>query len=221
MEPPHPTFIYLHGFTSSPTSRKARFFADRLADRGVSLIIPDLNEGDFFHLTTARAVRTVLGLVDGAHGPVVIIGSSFGGRVAAHAAYARPERVQGLVLMAPAFHFERLWRARLGTAGIERWQREGELWFDHTALGAQMPLAYEAFEDVLLTDGLPRLPDTLTGVVFHGDRDETVPLEDSRRFVSLHPELAFHILDGDHRLHDRRDEMWTLLEPDLRRWGVP
>jgi pimeloyl-ACP methyl ester carboxylesterase len=217
---PLPTTLYLHGFASSPASRKAVFFAERLAEHGIPLVAPDLNEGDFFHLTTTRAIRSALALVDASTGPVLLLGSSFGGRVAVHVACARPDRVRGIVLMAPAFHFERLWYTRLGPLGIERWQREGELRFDHLALGVEMPLGYGSFQDARLTDGLPRLRPDLPGLLFHGVRDEAVPLEDSHRFAELHPAVTLHALDSDHRLHDQCDHMWSVIRPALTSWRL-
>ena len=44
--------VYLHGFASGPSSRKARFFAERFAELGIGLEIPDLAQGDFARLTT-------------------------------------------------------------------------------------------------------------------------------------------------------------------------
>jgi len=46
-----PRFVYLHGFASSPSSRKARFFAERFRELGIGLEVPDLAEGDFRNLT--------------------------------------------------------------------------------------------------------------------------------------------------------------------------
>ncbi|MGD0498707.1 MAG: YqiA/YcfP family alpha/beta fold hydrolase [Bryobacteraceae bacterium] len=44
--------VYLHGFASGPSSRKARYFRERLEAAGASVGVPDLAEGGFDRLTT-------------------------------------------------------------------------------------------------------------------------------------------------------------------------
>src|SRR5436190_600559 len=46
--------FYLHGFTSSARSTKARYFAERLRPHGIELRCPDFNEPDFASLTMTR-----------------------------------------------------------------------------------------------------------------------------------------------------------------------
>ena len=51
--------IYLHGFASSPQSGKVGFLSDRLADHGLTLRCPDLNDPDFSTLTVSRMIDQV------------------------------------------------------------------------------------------------------------------------------------------------------------------
>jgi len=100
--------VYLHGFASSPESGKARFFAGKFRELGVPFAAPQLDEGNFEGLT----ISGQLGVVEKAVGgePVVLMGSSLGGYIAALYA-ARNVQVEKLVLLAPAFHFPTRWRA--------------------------------------------------------------------------------------------------------------
>lgn len=50
-------YLYLHGFASGPQSQKARGLAARFQAQGLELEIPDLNQGDFSHLTLSRQIR--------------------------------------------------------------------------------------------------------------------------------------------------------------------
>jgi predicted esterase YcpF (UPF0227 family) len=46
--------FYLHGFASSAQSTKARYFQERLSERGRTLVCPDFNGPDFRALTMTR-----------------------------------------------------------------------------------------------------------------------------------------------------------------------
>src|SRR3954471_24731458 len=94
-------FVWLHGFASGPTSSKGRFVGARLAERGIDLLLPDLNEPAFFDLTVTRMLGQLDALLQGDE--AVLFGSSLGGFTAATWAAARPGRVRALVLLAPAF----------------------------------------------------------------------------------------------------------------------
>ena len=77
----HLRILYLHGFASSPASRKARYFSEKLQDRGIAGEIPDLAEGEFERLTVTRKLKVIEN--SARHEPVILIGSSLGGYLAA------------------------------------------------------------------------------------------------------------------------------------------
>src|ERR1700761_5244732 len=98
--------LYLHGFASSPASRKGQFLSAKFSSRGLQLELPDLADGDFEHLTVTRQLQILERLLDGT--PAALIGSSLGGYLAALYASTHPEILR-LVLLAPAFDFRQLW----------------------------------------------------------------------------------------------------------------
>src|SRR5512136_1301514 len=108
MMPNCPTYIYLHGFASSPQSAKAKYLRDCFQTRQIDIKVPDLNQGDFSHLTLTRHLKQVAAEFPPAPAPVAIIGSSFGGLTAAWLGQRHPQ-VQRLVLLAPAFQFLAHW----------------------------------------------------------------------------------------------------------------
>ena len=64
-------YVYLHGFASGPQSSKAQFFRARMAaEYGIDLVIPDLNEGDFEHLTISRQLGVIERILEGQTGGV-------------------------------------------------------------------------------------------------------------------------------------------------------
>jgi len=208
--------LYLHGLASSPLSTKAQVFGERLGGLGYEVLCPDLNEEDFGGLTTTRAVTLATGLARELTPPILIFGSSFGGRVAARVAEALPDRVAGLVLMAPAFFFEHVWRQTLDADARLRWQETGELPVDHPAYEGVVGLGYGFLEDALATDGLPTLPPDLPVLVFHGASDAVVPFADSVQFSAAHGGARLVALDSDHELNDRHEEMWREVAPFVR-----
>src|SRR5581483_1687357 len=116
--------VYLHGFASSSGSYKAQLFLRRFAALGIEIVVPALDEGDFIHLTLSGQLRVVGRVCAGAAAaePLVLIGSSMGGYLAALYAAAHPAAVDALVLMAPAVDFARRWRERLGEHAMAEWQ---------------------------------------------------------------------------------------------------
>ena len=111
-------FIYLHGFASSPQSRKAVFFSERLRQLGHTVLVPDLEEGDFQGLTITRQLTAVRRVLATLTGPCSLIGSSMGGYVAALAAQQEP-RIERLVLMAPAMDMRPRWAVRYGPEQLD------------------------------------------------------------------------------------------------------
>ncbi len=112
--------VYLHGFASTPLSTKAQFF--RRQFDGADFEIPQLDQGDFDHLTVTGQLKVV---DDAVHGdPVVLMGSSLGGYLAALYASRHPN-VERLVLLAPAFEFPARWRQRFSGGELAEWERTG------------------------------------------------------------------------------------------------
>src|SRR5690348_15734298 len=111
--------VYLHGFASSPASRKAHFFREQLQQLGSVVTAPDLAQGDFERLTFSAQLKVIDRAAN--HNPIILIGSSLGGYLAALYAARHPE-VDRLVLLAPAFDFHRLWTTQLGPERLAAWK---------------------------------------------------------------------------------------------------
>jgi pimeloyl-ACP methyl ester carboxylesterase len=195
--------VYLHGFTSSPESRKAHFFCEQLRQLGFVVNVPDLAEGDFERLT----ISAQLGVIErtSGHNPIILIGSSLGGYLAALYAARHPE-VDRLVLLAPAFDFHRLWMAQLGPERLAVWRESGTIRVFHYTAGCELPLRYEFFEDASHFEPFPdfRQP----ALIFHGNHDSVVPVRHSSEFVEAHANARLVRLESDHELIDVLDTIW-------------
>jgi len=191
-------FIYLHGFASSPGSAKARAFCERFARIPRELIVPDLADGDFEHLTLSRQVGVVTGCMDRSRKRrFALIGSSMGGYLAALIAEQRHD-VEAIYLMAPGFGFLRRWREK--HAADKDVQMPGTLRVFHYGMNEERPLdATGLFEDAETWERLSLRREVPTRIV-HGVRDDTVPVEQSRTYVESRPWCRLQELDADHGL---------------------
>ncbi|AKU92213.1 alpha/beta hydrolase [Vulgatibacter incomptus] len=205
-----PGVVYLHGFASSPTSEKARFFRDRLAEEGIPSEIPDLNEGPggFSKLTLTRALeqtRAALSRVGADERGAIVIGSSLGGYLAALTA-SRDPRVLGAVLLAPAFDLPGRWNAWLGDEGVGRWRQSRELDVQHHAYGRMEKLGFGFYLDAMGYPPYPRLG--CPALILHGVHDREVGIGTSRKFAEGASDVRLVELDSDHGLLDVKPRLW-------------
>ena len=199
-------YIYLHGFASSPQSAKAIYLRDRLS----SLKIPDLNQGDFSHLTITRQIEQIAAEFPPNPMPVTVIGSSLGGLTAAWVGEKYPQ-VQRLVLLAPAFEFLAHWLLRLGEEQLELWQTEQYLPVYHYGEKRSLPLHYQFVTDAAQYQD-EQLQRPIPTLLLHGRHDEVIPIAASRDYAASRPWVEFIELEDDHSLGNVLPEIWDLIK---------
>ncbi|WP_448659427.1 alpha/beta hydrolase [Sphingomonas sp. CJ99] len=202
-----PTIVFLPGYASDMSGAKAVAIERWAMARGQGVVRFDYrgcgaSEGTFEDYALADWRDDALMIVDQvASGPVVLVGSSMGGWLALLAARDRPDRVAGLVLIAPAPDFtdwgfsqdEKL--ALLQQGRIER----------ASPYSPQPTVFTRGFwssgEANRLTHGT--VPVDCPVRIVHGQRDTDVPWE---RGVHLAGQIrsadvqTWLVKDGDHRL---------------------
>jgi pimeloyl-ACP methyl ester carboxylesterase len=203
-------YLYLHGFASSPASVKAQYLRQLFSQRQIPLAIPDLNQGDFSHLTLSRQLQQAASLLPSAPTPVTVIGSSFGGLAAAWLGEKHPQ-VQRLVLLAPAFGFLAHWLDKLGSETVRKWQESGYFSVYHYGEKQSLPLHYQfvanlrQYTEVQLQRSLPTL-------ILHGCYDEVIPIECSRDYARQRPWVELIELESNHSLTDVLPEIWQAIQ---------
>jgi pimeloyl-ACP methyl ester carboxylesterase len=196
--------LYLHGFASGPASFKAVYIKERLAECGVELVIPDLNVPSFEHMTLTAMLE-----VAEKHLPerTVVWGSSLGGYLATYLAHSRPEKVERLVLLAPAFDFPVSFPIR--TRGAEEaWGAGKSVPIYHHASKRDLPLAGDLQKDCAKYPASPEVK--CPALVVAASRDETIPFSSIERWVKRHPQATLDQVDDQHEMIQSRPQVANL-----------
>lgn len=214
-------YLYLHGFASSPQSTKAETLRQHFQDQGLTLQIPDLNQGDFTHLTLSRQIQQaktiMLPVLQAAPKEKwVLIGSSFGGLTSAWLA-EQPDlqaAIAALVLLAPAFEFLTQWLPRLGAEQLQQWQATGTLAVYHYGAQRSLPLDYGFLTDAQTYDET-QLQQPIPTLILHGRQDEVISIDASHHYAATRPWVKLIELESDHALADVQSEIWQAVQQFL------
>ena len=212
-----PTILWLGGFRSDMAATKAEALAEWAHAQGRAFLRFDYfghgeSSGDFIKggcITRWR--EDCLAVIDAlTEGPLVMVGSSMGGWLSLLAAAARPERVQAMVLVAPAADFtETLMKPRITPETLRALQEDG-VWRQPSDFD---PEGY-VITRLLIEDGArwSVLPGPLgfSGPVriLQGVRDDSVPWTHAHELVGAlsGDDVVFTLIkDGDHRLSRPQD----------------
>ena len=203
-------YIYLHGFASSSQSYKAQYLKRCFATVGINLEILDLNQGDFSNLTLTRQIQQTVAAFNNVDTPITLIGSSFGGLTATWVGEKYPQ-VKLLILLAPAFNFLSHWLPQLGKAQVKQWQDSGYMSVYHYGEDKLLPLSYQ-----FVVDGAKYnqalLQRSISTLIIHGKKDETIPVEASIQYARNHEQVKLLTPDSDHSLHEEMEDIWQEIQ---------
>jgi pimeloyl-ACP methyl ester carboxylesterase len=204
--------VYVHGFASSDRSTKAGYLASRLASHGIALRSPNFNLPDFASLTMTRMLDQLAGAIGG--GGATLIGSSLGGTVAVLAAARLADRIDRLVLLAPAVTFAKEGHRLLPPERVADWRRRGALPFFHYGDNCERLLDFAFYEDIRRYDAFQAVFSQPT-LIFQGVRDASVDHRTVEQFAASRPNVTLSLLDDDHQLIVSLPRIWSGIEPFL------
>jgi pimeloyl-ACP methyl ester carboxylesterase len=228
---PAPCLLYLHGFGSHQDGEKADFFRRQAQGCGLAFCSFDFeghgrSGGGMRGLTLSRNLANVdavaAWLAAAGETRLCLIGSSMGGATALWFSALHPDRVAAGLHIAPALELERLLLAWAGVERARQWQETGTLRYSNA--GVTCDLDWTLVEDLRAH----RLDDLLASyrtpaLLLQGRLDTSVPWRGVVDFVARCPyrEIDLHLFaDGDHRLTDRLDRLWSLMAEFLRGRGL-
>ncbi|MGX6959936.1 MAG: alpha/beta hydrolase [Rickettsia endosymbiont of Pentastiridius leporinus] len=211
-----PPVIFLHGLMSSMHSTKALYLIDYCKKNNYNFTIFD----NFGHgeASGAFADQTISDWLEGLelvldkliYDKTIIIGSSMGGWLALLTALKFPNKVKGLVCLAPAPDFtEDIWQ-NLSTENKDKMQKEGVLEIGSRSCNYTYPISYKLVEDakkyLLLTKNEINIDVPVH--LIHGMLDEDVPHNISLKLlekITSKQVVTKLIKDGIHNLSREED----------------
>ena len=210
-----PTVVWLGGFNSDMAGTKAQVLADWARSCGRAYVRFDYfghgaSSGAFVSGTISRWRGDALAVIDGLTvGPLVLVGSSMGGWIATLVALARPGRVCGLVLIAPAADMtDKLMEPELGPDAHAALASEG-VWMRPSPYGPGDPISRALLEDGRAWSVLPGPVACDAPLhVLQGGADADVPWRHALALAQAWrgADVVFTLVrDGDHRLSQPQD----------------
>ncbi len=203
---PNPSHIvYLHGLGGSPLSAKGVLLHDHFTRFGITTVRPALSVPSFQNLSPLAAVQRVVDVLTdlAQESSVALVGSSFGAFLGLHALSRVDASVRSVVhrvvLLAPLFDPFDPTSALVNPVNEARWRGDGVFSLLDLTTGQQTPVHYRFVEELRLLVSRPLEVEVPTLVV-HGDRDEVVRSEQSRRFAAGRPNVQLRITQDDHGL---------------------
>jgi len=217
-----PLVILLHGFTSAKDRPHNILAAAAMREAGCATLRFDLyghgeSGGEFRKHTLYKWISNTMAVIDYARGlgytDLYLSGHSQGGLVAALAAGMEADRVRGLILRAPAFM-------------IPQAARDGGM-LGYTFDPDRIPDSMPVIKGLVLDGNYIRVAQTIHAeeaadrykgpvLILHGDGDDTVPLEDSRRMARRYRNCELAVMTGETHHFDRypdrmREIIWNWL----------
>jgi dipeptidyl aminopeptidase/acylaminoacyl peptidase len=203
-----PIIILCHGFSTSKEGRTYVRLEEILNDKGISTFRFDFfghgeSEGKFEEITTLEAVDDIQNAIrflkESGYKKIGLIGSSFGGMASIIEA-GKTSDLYALALKSPVSDYLGLLHTRIDRQEIKKWKEKGMI--DITGVeGETHKIGYSFYEEaekIKAYEAAQKIK--IPTLIVHGDKDETVPIEQSKKTASLIENCRLEIIDGgDHR----------------------
>ena len=185
--------LWAHGLEGSPNGSKPTWIADNL---GWEVLCPAMSD---YGWTIAEQTEVIAKNIAENEDIDVVMGSSYGGLAIANASERFAGRELRLVLLAPAFGLAENFRSIAGEQGLNEWEKTGLRQYFHHGFGHEVPFGWD-----FITSADEMSWPTLhhPTVILHGNQDDIVPLESSRKVAESNELVELIEVEDGHRLAD-------------------
>lgn len=221
-----PIIILCHGFASHKNRPNYVNLAKLLSANNLSTLRFDFyghgeSEGKFENITVSQAINDILCSIKYVkklgYRKIGLLGSSFGG-LASIIAASQSKDLYLLALKSPVSDFQEV----LSLQGVDfvKWQKQGWRWYQDRG-GVKKKLNYSFFLDLKnnpVYNAAKKIH--LPTIIVHGDKDEIVPIEQSRKLTKLIENSSLIIVPGSDHIYTQpkhAQQMLTALSDFLIR----
>ncbi len=206
--------IVCHGFSTSKDSRTYKRLEETLNSHQMSTFRFDFfghgeSEGRFEDITISEAVDDILNAIsflkNKGYSKIGLFGSSFGG-IASIITASKTNDLFILALKSPVSNYQERDLAVKTKEELKDWKEKGYKYYV-SGDGRRLKLNYTFFEDFENNNGYEAAKEIkIPTLIVHGDKDESVPIEQSKKTANLIEDCKLEVVKGaDHRYSNPKD----------------
>jgi len=199
-----PIIVLCHGFATNKGSQTYLDLEAAFNEKGIAIFRFDFlghgeSGGKFEDITILEALDDTLQAIklvkEKGFSKVALFGSSFGGMAALLAAAKRPG-IYVLALKAPVSDYLGKIMAEEDSVEVSEWKKAGFIMHESSRMGTQK-LNYSFFEAAEKVSGFEAAKKIkVPTLIVHGDKDDVVPVEQSKKTASLIEGCKLEIIEG-------------------------
>lgn len=199
-----PIIILCHGFTTSKNNSTGIKLEQVLNKENIATFRFDFfghgeSKGDFSEITISRAVDSILRSIEYleslGYSKIGLFGSSFGG-ISSIIASSKISDLSLLVLKSPVSDYLEVETMRRSEEDIKEWRDKGYV-IHINSKGEEKKLDYSFFEDIKNNNGYEHAENIkIPTLIVHGDKDDIVPIEQSRKTASIIKNCKLEVING-------------------------
>jgi len=215
-----PIIILCHGFSTSKEGRTYVRLEKILNDSGISTFRFDFfghgeSEGIFEEITTSEAVDDIQNAIrflkESDYKKIGLVGSSFGGMASIIEA-GKTNDLYVLALKSPVSDYLGLIHSREDEQEIKKWKEKGVIEVAGVD-GETRTLKYSFYEEAQKVKAYePAQKIKIPALIVHGNDDETVPIEQSRKTASLIENCRLEIIEGADHTYSKPEHFEKMLD---------
>jgi len=215
-----PIIILCHGFSGHKDSKTYPRFQEVLNKKGIAIFRFDFyghgeSDGKFEDITISEALDDVLKAIEFikllGYKKIGLFGSSFGGMASILAA-SKTDDLFILALKSPVSDCVGKIIAQTTQYPIEKWKRNGYI-IHVNSNGIKQRLNYSFYQDaenLSVYEAAKNI--NIPTIIVHGNKDDVVPVEQSKRTASIIKDCRLEILPSCNHQYDKKEDFEKMIK---------